>query len=119
LKKVLVLTDNVAILSTVAYNLEGNGYNIQVSQSAAQALRSLQTDTYHSLISDVDSNNGGGLEMARIAAGLQKPIRVILVSAKRIDTELKKFPFLKTPIRAPRLLKMLEGNSFEAARASD
>jgi DNA-binding response OmpR family regulator len=110
LKKVLVLTDDIKLLSTVAYHLEGNGYDIQVTRSAPQALQSLQTDTYHSLISDVDSDNAGGLELARIAAGLQRRIQVILVSAKRIDAELRKFPILKAPIRAPRLLKMLNGN---------
>jgi DNA-binding NtrC family response regulator len=111
MKKVLVLTDDIKLLSTVAYHLEGNGYDIQVTQSAPQALLSLQTDTYHSLISDVDSDNAGGLELARIAAGLQRRIRVILVSSKKIDIALKKFPFLKAPIRAPRLLKMLRGGT--------
>ena len=110
MKKVLVLTDNVELLSTVANSLEGNGYDVEVTQSAPQALRSLQTGTYDSLISDVDSDNTDGMELARIAAGLQRRIRVILVSARRIQSEFRKFPYLKAPIRVPKLMKMLKGD---------
>jgi CheY-like chemotaxis protein len=110
-KKVLVLTDNVELLSRVATYLEGNGYYVEVTRSAPQALHSLQTDAYDSLISDVDSDNTDGMELARIAAGLQRRIRVILVSARRIQSEFRKFPCLKTPIRVPKLMKMLKGDT--------
>ena len=110
MKKVLVLTDNVELLSTVANSLEGNGYDVEVTQSAPQALRSLQTGAYDSLISDVDSANTDGMELARIAVGLQRRIRVILVSARRIQSEFRKFPCLKAPIRVPKLMKMLKGD---------
>ena len=110
-KKVLVLTDNVELLSRVATLLEGNEYDVEVTQSATQALRSLQTGAYDSLISDVDSDNTDGMELARIAAGLQRRIRVILVSARRIQSEFRKFPCLKTPINVPKLMKMLKGDT--------
>jgi DNA-binding response OmpR family regulator len=119
MKKVLVITDNIDLLSSVAYDLEGDGYDVEVTQTPPQALRSLQTGEYDSVISDVDSGGVDGLDLARIAAGLQRRMRVILVSAKRIQSELRKFPCLKLPIRKSKLLKMLQGDPLEAERASD
>jgi CheY-like chemotaxis protein len=119
MKKVLVITDNIELLSMVANDLVGVGYDVEVSQSPPQVLRSLETIDYDSVISDVDSGDVDGLELARIAAGLQRRIRVILVSARRIQTDLRKFPCLKMPIRKSKLLKMLQSNPLQADRVSD
>jgi CheY-like chemotaxis protein len=119
MKKVLVITNNIELLSSVANDLEGVGYEVEVSQSPPQALHSLETIDYDSIISDVDSDGVEGLDLARIAAGLQRRIRVILVSARRIQSELRKFPCLKMPIRKSKLLKMLQDNPLKADRVSD
>jgi CheY-like chemotaxis protein len=119
MKKVLVITDNIDLLSSVAYELEGDGYDVEVTQSPPEALRSLETSDYDSVISDIDSGGVDGMDLARIAAGLQRRIRVILVSARQIRSELRKFPCLKIPIRKSKLLKMLKGDPLQAERASD
>jgi CheY-like chemotaxis protein len=119
MKKVLVITDNIDLLSTVAYDLEGNGYDVEVSQSPPQTLYSLQTGAYDGVISDIDSPDVDGLDLARIAVGLQKRIRVILVTANRIQSDFRKFPCLKTPFKKSKLLRLLRSGPLEAERAGD
>lgn len=106
---VLLVDDNGSVLLTLAIALRRCGHNVTASSDAREALRHLQEERFHFLVSDVRMPGMSGVELAAQARRLPHPPHIILTSAySNIDArEGLAEAYLRKPIDTQKLLHLL------------
>jgi two-component system chemotaxis response regulator CheY len=80
---ILAVDDDDAVLFLVDRILSRQGYRIQTTASASEALKLLQTTKYDLLISDIEMPEMSGIEMVKRAkAGTAKLPPILILSSK-------------------------------------
>ncbi len=64
-KKILLIDDDQAIRDVVQRCLSRAGFNITVSDSPAQAIKLLEEEYYHLILTDIEMNGMDGIELCQ------------------------------------------------------
>ncbi len=91
---VLLVDDEEDIVDTIKYSLELRGFNVDVAYDGITALNKARTGTYQLLVVDVMLPGKNGYEVSRelkedIEKGSLEPFGVVLITARKLDNELR------------------------------
>lgn len=88
--RILVVDDEPGICHLIAELLKGEGYQIDVNSSSADALQMIKRYNYHLLITDLKMPGIDGLELIQKAKEQNPEIRVIMVTGyASVDTAVQ------------------------------
>ncbi|MFN2131397.1 MAG: response regulator [Anaerolineae bacterium] len=88
--RILVVDDEVGMCDFLRYLLEGEGYEIDDANSAAQALDKLKGRAYQLVLADIKMPGIDGLEMLRQIKELDENIVVIVMTGySSLETAIK------------------------------
>jgi two-component system NtrC family response regulator len=88
--RILVVDDEVGMCDFLRYLLEGEGYEIDDANSAAQALDKLRGRAYQLVLADIKMPGIDGLEMLRQIKELDENIVVIVMTGySSLETAIK------------------------------
>jgi two-component system NtrC family response regulator len=88
--RILVVDDEVGMCDFLRYLLEGEGYEIDDANSAAQALDKLRERAYQLVLADIKMPGIDGLEMLRQIKELDENIVVIVMTGySSLETAIK------------------------------
>lgn len=79
--KILVVDDEPYISQLLARYLEGEGYDCETASSAEEAMKMLEADEFHLLISDIIMPGISGIDLLTIVRPLYPDLAVIMVTA--------------------------------------
>ena len=88
-KKILVIDDEETLCEILQYNLENEGYDVDIAYSAEQALK-LQLECYSLIILDIMLEEISGIKLARMIKSNVKTadIHIIFCSARDSDDDM-------------------------------
>jgi two-component system phosphate regulon response regulator PhoB len=88
-KKILVIDDEETLCEILQYNLENEGYDVDIAYSAEQALK-LQLECYSLIILDIMLEEISGIKLARMLKSNVKTadIHIIFCSARDSDDDM-------------------------------
>ena len=88
-KKILVVDDEETLCEILQYNLENEGYEVEVAYSAEQALK-LQLENYSLIILDIMMGEISGIKLARMLKSNVKTadVHIIFCSARSSDDDM-------------------------------
>jgi DNA-binding response OmpR family regulator len=92
--RVLLVDDEQDIVDTIKYSLELRGYVVDVAYDGVTALDRARKGNYVIMILDVMLPGKNGYEVSRILkeemdAGNLDPFKVLLITARKLDNELR------------------------------
>ena len=102
--KVLLVDDEQDIVDTIKYSLELRGFAVDAAYDGVSALTMARTGNYDVLVLDVMLPGKNGYEVSRLLKdevenGKLDPLGVILITARKLDSELRE-EFVSTWSRA-------------------
>ena len=102
--KVLLVDDEQDIVDTIKYSLELRGFAVDAAYDGVSALTMARTGNYDVLVLDVMLPGNNGYEVSRLLKdevenGKLDPLGVILITARKLDSELRE-EFVSTWSRA-------------------
>jgi DNA-binding response OmpR family regulator len=102
--RVLLVDDEHDIVETIKYSLELRGFVVDVAYDGLSALRKARGGKYTVMILDVMLPGENGYEVSRrlkedMDAGKIDSFKILLITARRLDTELRE-EFVSTWSRA-------------------
>ena len=102
--KVLLVDDEQDIVDTIKYSLELRGFAVDAAYDGVSALAMARTGNYDVLVLDVMLPGKNGYEVSRLLKdevenGKLDPLGVILITARKLDSELRE-EFVSTWSRA-------------------
>lgn len=108
-KSILLVEDEPYALEALLEMLEGEGYAVTPCSTADQAMRALEQNAYHLLLSDIVMPGQNGTDIARIACAGQPSIKVILMSGYVPDSASLQpgWMFLRKPMDSGELLTLI------------
>ena len=116
-EKILVVDDLWSIRNSISSGLKREGYEVDISSNAEQALFKLYKTQYDVLLTDVHMPHVSGCALAAIVKELYPNIKIIVMSAYDIN-ELKKkykdlfnYPYLSKPFKISQLFDLLHVKS--------
>ncbi len=88
--RILVIEDDPAVARSLRDELSMNGYEVVVSYSGAEGIRSMQKDRPHLVILDVRLPDGSGFDFCRKMRqqGLLQPVLILTVQDDEVDKVL-------------------------------
>ena len=108
-RRILLVEDEPYALEALAEMLEAEGYAVTPCESGDQAMRALEQQSYHLLLTDIVMPGQDGTEIAR-QANLGKPsIKTILMSGYVPDSASLEpgWMFLRKPMDSDELLRLI------------
>ena len=88
--KILVIEDNLALLSSIAQTLEGENFLCELAESYAEAHEKIHLYEYDLLVVDINLPDGSGLNIIRELKRVNPQTGVIVVSARNsIDNKVE------------------------------
>jgi len=102
--KVLLVDDEQDIVDTIKYSLELRGFTVDVAYDGVSALSMARSKPYDVLVLDVMLPGKNGYEVSRLLKddvenGKIGPLGIILITARKLDSELRE-EFVSTWSRA-------------------
>lgn len=88
MKKVLIIEDEQSILKLLSYNLEQEGYNVEVMMDGQEGLELALENEYDMILLDLMLPNKDGIEICRTLRQEKIEVPIIMLTAK--DTEIDK-----------------------------
>ena len=85
-KKILIVEDERAIVEILKFNLEVNGYDVDVAYSAEEAMK-MHPEHYSLILLDIMMGEMSGFQMARILKEKPETARVPIIFCTAKDTE--------------------------------
>ena len=119
-KKILIIEDEPAVVTTVTAALEAEGYSVAEASSAEQALERLAVESFPVVLTDIFLEQQTGLDVLHRARALDPTCAVILMTGKgSLETVIEAtrggaFEYLSKPFSVDRLLESVRG-AFRAA----
>ena len=119
-KKILIIEDEPAVVTTVTAALEAEGYSVAEASSAEQALERLAVENFPVVLTDIFLEQKTGLDVLHRARALDPACAVILMTGKgSLETVIEAtrggaFEYLSKPFSVERLLESVRG-AFRAA----
>ena len=92
--KVLLVDDEQDIVDTIKYSLELRGFEVDTAFDGVSALQKARGGNYDVLILDVMLPGKNGYEVSRLLKedmekGSINPFGIVLITARKLDTELR------------------------------
>lgn len=92
--KILLVDDEQDIVDTIKYSLELRGFEVDVAYDGISAMALARKGGYHVLLLDVMLPGKNGYEVSRLlkedmASSRIAPFGIILITARRLDTEVR------------------------------
>jgi DNA-binding response OmpR family regulator len=92
--KVLLVDDEQDIVDTIKYSLELRGFDVDSAYDGVSALSMARSEAYQILILDVMLPGKNGYEVSRLLRedmenGKIEPFGIILITARKLDSELR------------------------------
>ncbi len=92
--KILLVDDEQDIVDTIKYSLELRGFEVDVAFDGISAMTMARKGCYHVLLLDVMLPGKNGYEVSRLlkedmASGRISQFGIILITARRLDTEIR------------------------------
>ncbi len=92
--KILLVDDEQDIVDTIKYSLELRGFEVDVAFDGISAMALARKGGYQVLLLDVMLPGKNGYEVSRLlkedmASGRIPPFGIILITARRLDTEVR------------------------------
>jgi len=92
--RVLLVDDEQDIVDTIKYSLELRGYEVDVAYDGLSALHKGREGSYGLMILDVMLPGKNGYEVSRLlkeemAAGTVQPFKILLITARKLDNDLR------------------------------
>ncbi|HEX5133133.1 MAG TPA: response regulator transcription factor [Candidatus Krumholzibacteria bacterium] len=92
--RVLLVDDEQDIVETVKYSLEMRGFEVDVAYDGTTALSMARSGAYALLVLDVMLPGKNGYEVSRLlkdemARGEMPPLKILLITARKLDNELR------------------------------
>lgn len=92
--KVLLVDDEQDIVDTIKYSLELRGFDVDTAFDGVSAMSMARSSTYQILILDVMLPGKNGYEVSRLLKedmekGALDPFGIILITARKLDSELR------------------------------
>jgi DNA-binding response OmpR family regulator len=92
--KVLLVDDEQDIVDTIKYSLELRGFDVDVAYDGLAALEMARTSDYNMLVLDVMLPGKNGYDVSRLLKedmekGTLAPFGIILITARKLDSELR------------------------------
>lgn len=119
---ILIIEDESDIQEYLMHHLESAGFDILMTDTAAQGLKFLEKYSIDAIITDIRLPEMDGLEFLIIARkfGYEQPISIVSAFAdsitKRRALQLGAFGFLGKPFEVQELLKMAHNSMKESSR---
>ena len=85
-KKILVVDDEQDLCEILQYNLENEGYEVDIANSAEEAL-TMSLNDYNLLLLDVMMGEMSGFQMARVLKNNPDTARIPIIFLTALDTE--------------------------------
>jgi len=79
--KILIAEDNETLRAGIRVSLEESGYDIQEAATGEEAIRKLETDTFHVVVSDIKLGDLTGVDVLKKAKEINAGTEVILMTA--------------------------------------
>jgi DNA-binding NtrC family response regulator len=79
-EKVLIVDDDKAFLAILAERMQNRGMEVSTADSAAAALKMLETETYDAVLLDLMMPEMGGIEALQVMRKKQPEVQVIFVT---------------------------------------
>ncbi|MBP2690088.1 MAG: hypothetical protein H6Q83_2275, partial [Deltaproteobacteria bacterium] len=79
--RILIVEDNDALRVGVRLSLEDAGYAVQEASSGEEAIRKLETEPCHVVVSDIRLGDLSGVDILKKAKEVNSEIEVILMTA--------------------------------------
>ena len=79
--RVLVVDDEEGILQSLKTHLELDGYQVEISDSAAGALEKLETQAFHMVLADINMPGMDGIELLEEIKKIRGETIVIMITA--------------------------------------
>ena len=87
--RVLVVDDEKAMCVALKGLLGKEGYQVETTTSGAEALRQIETGSFHVVITDLSMNGIGGMQVLERARSIDPDVAVIMITAYG-DAETKR-----------------------------
>lgn len=92
--RVLLVDDEQDIVDTIKYSLELRGFDVDVAYDGLAALEMARAGDYNVLVLDVMLPGKNGYDVSRLLKedmenGTLKPFGIILITARKLDSELR------------------------------
>ncbi|TWP27354.1 response regulator transcription factor [Apibacter muscae] len=84
----LIVDDEIDIREILQFNLENEGYLVDLADSAEQALEKIQNSTYHLILLDVMMGGISGYKMAEKLRKNNNDIPIIFLTAKNTENDV-------------------------------
>jgi two-component system response regulator FlrC len=117
--RILVVDDDEGVRSFIAEALEMDGHIVTQAHSGEEALRCLQAQSFHLMMTDLRMPGQGGLVLLRRARSDWPEMEAVVLTAygtvqSAVEVmKLGAFDFLQKPIASPEALRLLIGRALE------
>lgn len=112
--RILVVDDDPIISDLLQETLMAEGYTVSKATNGAEALKLIQDDTFHLLITDFSMPAIDGLTLLKVSKRLMPYLQVILMTASRekevLDEAIRlgAYVVLSKPIRQEEILMIVK-----------
>ena len=79
--RILVVDDEKGMRELLQYLLSGEGYNVELAESAAEALTKIEQEPFHLVLTDIKMPRMDGLQMLQRIKELDQQVVVIVMTA--------------------------------------
>jgi two-component system, NtrC family, response regulator AtoC len=123
--RILVVDDDDGVRTFLAEALEVDGHDVRQAASGEEAVRRLDAESFHVLITDLRMPGMDGLALVRKARTEQPELEIVVLTAHgTVETaieamKLGAFDYLQKPVESPASLRLLVGRAVERRTLRD
>ena len=117
--RILVVDDDEGVRTFLAEALEADGYDVQQAADGAAAIRRLEAESFHVLVTDLRMPVMDGMALVRRARAEQPELEIVVLTAHgTVETaieamKLGAFDYLQKPVEGPAALRLVVARALE------
>ena len=117
--RILVVDDDEGVRTFLAEALEADGHDVQQASDGAAAIRRLEAESFHVLVTDLRMPVMDGMALVRRARAEQPELEIVVLTAHgTIETaieamKLGAFDYLQKPVEGPAELRLVVARAVE------
>jgi two-component system, NtrC family, response regulator AtoC len=123
--RILVVDDDEGVRTFLAEALEADGHAVRQAADGAEAVRRLDVESFHVMVTDLRMPGVDGMTLVRKAAAEQPELEIVVLTAHgTVETaieamKLGAFDYLQKPIDGPDALRLLVARAVERRTLRD
>ena len=108
--RILIVEDNESLRAGIMVSFEEGGFSVQEAPNGEEAIRQLEADTFHAVVSDIRLGDVSGVDVLKKAKEVNSGTEVILMTAyASVDTavqalRLGAFDYIQKPFEIEHLM---------------